>query len=131
MQATGADRDTALNIWGTQYKTGAQIQIGRERNAALVGAAGLRGAGRGGITEYQMSQIYKDAMKEITLDSVRGQLKKELKLSKIPDPGVDKSFDERVKKAYDKQIQDYVAERLGGSSGSRASQGFSLIGTEE
>jgi len=131
MQATGADRDTALNIWGTQYKTGAQIQIGRERNAALVGAAGLRGAGRGGITEYQMSQIYKDAMKEITLDSVRGQLKKELKLSKIPDPGVDKSFDERVKKAYDKQIQDYVAGRLGGSSGSGASQGFSLIGTEE
>lgn len=131
MQATGADRDTALNIWGTQYKTGAQIQIGRERNAALVGAAGLRGAGRGGITEYQMSQIYKDAMKEITLDSVRGQLKKELKLSKIPDPGVDKSFDERVKKAYDKQIRDYVAGRLGGSSVSGASQGFSLIGTEE
>ena len=131
MQATGADRDTALNIWGTQYKTGAQIQIGRERNAALVGAAGLRGAGRGGITEYQMSQIYRDAMKEITLDSVRGQLKKQLKLSKIPDPGVDKSFDDRVKKAYDKQIQDYVAGRLGGAFGSGSPQGFSLIGAEE
>jgi len=149
MSAGIKEYDAARDMWKDQYartfdewktkqtigaqerisdkQIAAQRDIAKDRLAAIL----ARGGGRGGITEYQMSQIYKDAMKEITPDSVRGQLKKELKLSKIPDPGVDKSFDDRVRKAYEKQIQDYVAGRLGGTSGSRLPQGFNLLGTED
>lgn len=125
MQATGVDRDTALNIWGTQYKTGAQMQIARERNAALVGAAGLRGAGRTSLTPNQMVQIRKEAMKNVDEAQVRSDLAKAGKLTKVPRPGEDAAFDKRVSQAYEAKLNSYIEQLLGVSSGNPFA-GFSL-----
>lgn len=125
MQATGADRDTALNIWGTQYKTGAQMQIADKRNAAILGAAGLRGAGRTSLTPNQMVQIRKEAMKNVDEAQVRSDLAKASKLSKVPKLGEDAAFDKRVSQAYEAQLNSYIERLLGVSSGNPFA-GFSL-----
>jgi len=120
-QATGVDTDRALNIWSTQYKVGAQVQIAKERNAALA----ARGAGRGGFTQYQLSQIREDAIKNVDEGQIRADMAKAAKLSKTPRPGEDANFDARVNKAYENKLNQYIERRLGVSGGNPFA-GFSL-----
>jgi len=125
MNAGVKDQDRAVDIWGKQYLGGVQL------GAAQIRANALASRGTGGISEYQMSQIRKDAMERITTESIRKQVAEDLKLSKVPALGADKTFDDRVTEAYNKAINDYVQRRLGGTTAGGLSQRYSLVGTED
>lgn len=120
------DDRAARDIWKTQYAGGVQL------GAAQIRANALASRGTPGITPAQLGRFRENAMKNIDQNAIRAQITKELKLSKTPAPGADKSFDDRVNKAYEKAINDYIQRVLGGgTSGSGLSQGYSLIGTED
>ena len=72
-------------------------------------------------------------MKNVDQNAVRAQVAKQLKLSKVPAPGADKKFDTDVAAAYEKAINDYVQQVLGGvaSSASALPQGFRIVGSDE
>lgn len=115
------DTRAARDIWKTQYAGGVQLTAAQIRANAL----GSRGAG---LTPAQLGRFRENAMRSIDQNAIRAQVAKEAKLSKVPAPGADKSFDERVNKAYENAINAYIQRVLGGgTSGSGLPQGFTLI----
>lgn len=122
INATGKDRDQATEIWKTQYGGERALQVAGIGAQATLGAAELRNqalANRGaGITPYQLAQLRANAEKMVDPGAVRDELAKSLKLAKVPAPGADKSFDEKVAALLSNKIDEVVARRLGGAPGS-------------
>lgn len=121
INATGKDRDQATEIWKTQYGGEKALQVAGIGAQATLGAAQMRNAAmanRGaGITPYQLAQLRAGAEKVVDPDAVRSELAKSLKLAKVPAPGADKSFDEKVAAMYQTRLDEVVARRLGVPSG--------------
>jgi hypothetical protein len=69
------------------------------------------------INPYQMARLRADAEKRIDPDAVRNALAKQFKLSKVPAPGADSSFDNRFKTAYENEVSSYINRILGGAGG--------------
>lgn len=119
------DARTARDIWKTQYAGGVQLGAAQIRANAL----GTRGTG---LTAAQLGRFRQEAMRQIDQNALRAQIAKELKLNKVPAPGADKSFDDKVNEKYNKAINDYVQRILGeGATTDGISQRYSLIGTED
>ena len=87
-------------------------------------ALGARGTG---LTAAQLARFRENAMRNIDQNVIRAQVARDIKLSKVPALGADKDFDERVNKAYEKAINDYIQRVLGGGASGTAFQGYSII----
>lgn len=117
------DRRDARETWRTQYTVAGQLQ------AAQMAAASRA---RPGITPAQIARFRENAMKNIDQNQIRAQVAKQFKLSKVPAPGADKTFDQNVTKAYEDAINAYIQQVLGGvQSSANSLKGFELVsGTE-
>lgn len=117
INATGKDRDQSIEIWKTQFGGEKAIQSAQIGAGATLGAAQLRNAAlanRGaGITPYQLAQLRAGAEKMVDQDAVRAEAAKALKMSKVPAPGADASFDKRVAELYAAKLDEVVSRRLG------------------
>jgi hypothetical protein len=77
------------------------------------------------MTPYQMARLRADAEKRIDPDAVRGEVAKQLNLSKVPPAGKDPSFEKEFNKAYENKINAQIERHLrvsGGGSGLKGSQ---------
>lgn len=119
------DRRIATDIWKTQYAGGVQLSAANIRANAL-GARGM------GITPAQMARFRESAMKNVDQNAIRSEVAKRYKLAKVPAPGADKKFDADVAAAYERAINAYVQQVLGGGGGGGGlAQGFRLVPDEE
>lgn len=139
VNATGKDRDQATEIWKTQYGGEKSVQVAQIGAGATLGAAALRANAREGITPAQLARLRFDAEKQVDPNAIRAQVVQQLKLSKAPKPGADKTFEDEYNKAYEAAINQKINRALGygfaGVSGNvqglKLPQGYRVLGAEE
>lgn len=139
-KASNLDKAQAYDVAKTDFGAAADLArtdlTGRYSLAGheLSGRYGLAGhmlsaMGKERLTPYQELRLRMDAEKQIDPMVVRNEVAKSLNLTKVPAPGVDKTFDAKVSQLYERRI----AERIyGPSTGAGATPqnpyaGFKLV----
>lgn len=134
------DADRKLEEWKTLYGGEKAMQVadlqgryslaGHEVSGKYSLAGHLLSAmGKERLTPYQELRLRMDAEKQVDPMVVRNEVAKSLNLTKVPAPGVDKTFDAKVSQLYERRI----AERIyGPSTGAGATPqnpyaGFKLV----
>jgi hypothetical protein len=139
VNATGKDRDTSTKIWETQYGGAKAVEVANITAGATRDAAALRASLREGITPAQLARIRLDVEKQVDPNAIRAQVAQQLKLSKAPKAGADKTFEAEFNKAYEAAINERVNRALGygfagtggGVQGLKLPQGYRVLGTED
>jgi len=93
-------------------------------------AAALTAAGKDKLTPYQESRLRLEAEKQVDPIAVRNELAKSLGLSKVPAPGADKTFDQKVNQLFEQKVYERIygaPPSATGATGTDPFAGFKLV----
>lgn len=127
-----ADRKQSYDVAKDIYKEASAAWRTQTAADATLGAAGLRARNAAGVTQYQLASLREKVAKSIDPLTMRSEVAKSLRMSKVPAPGQDAEFDRRVNEVYARRIDEQTARLLSGSTGANTQSfaGYKLVGPE-